>query len=266
MMLLKLSSLHIMPKRILAASVIVLIVLVSALLVLRAETYNNPVAATRERYRPLIGGIQVYNYVIMDYCTTGYVARDSYGRLGIVTAGHCSSFERNVVFFQPTAYPDNEIGRVDIVSRDVDAAFIPTSQVTPSILHITGSGGTYFANIWPVYGYVDFYTLRDQKNVYNLLPFYKTGRTTGTTSGEVERVYESFYFDYLHGYVCYVIETTVHIESSDSGSPLYQISSRGDGVLLFGHFIAYERESPYTYAISITGGENYLGVTPVTGG
>ena len=153
-----------------------------------------------------------------------------------------------------------------MVSRDVDAAFIPTYQVTPSILHITGSGGTYLAGIWPVYGYVDFYALRDLKNVYNLLPFYKTGRTTGTISGEVEEVYESFYFDYLHGYVHYVIETTVHIEGGDSGSPLYQISSRGDGALLFGHFIAYAYESPYTYAVSITGVENYLGVTPVTGG
>ena len=56
MVLLKLLLLHVMPKRILMASFIVLIVLVSALLVLRAVTYNDPVAATRERYRTVIGG------------------------------------------------------------------------------------------------------------------------------------------------------------------------------------------------------------------
>ena len=51
----------------------------------------------------------------------------------------------------------------------------------------------------------------------------------------------------------------------DSGSPLYQILSSGDEALLFGHFIAYVRESPYTYVASFAGRENYLGVTPVTG-
>jgi len=151
-----LKILHVITKYILMASII-LIVLMSTIMVLKAETYNDPVSATRERYRPVIGGVQIYNYAIMDYCSTGYMARDTSGRLGIVTAGHCSSFERDIVVFQPIADPNNEIGSVDIVSRDVDAEFIPTYQAASSILVISSSGGKYFANIWSVYDYVDFY-------------------------------------------------------------------------------------------------------------
>jgi hypothetical protein len=51
--------------------------------------YSDPAAPTREYYRPLIGGIQYY--ADKGICTLSYAARDSTGRVGMVTARHCAS-------------------------------------------------------------------------------------------------------------------------------------------------------------------------------
>jgi len=178
---------------------------IAALVVLSipiALANNNPYDPARQRYRPLIGGIQIeivrfFLWIIpipYDVCTIGYVARDRNGNLGIVTAGHCVDFRTDYVVYQPNydIRGSNRIGSPTIVDRYSDSAFIPYRDVTPSILHIVYYVTEYRGIVVSVNSTISWETMRyycnkaiDTTEYYcDRSPlFYKTGRTTGTTSG-----------------------------------------------------------------------------------
>jgi hypothetical protein len=206
--------------------------------------YSDPAAPTREYYRPLIGGIQYY--ADKGICTLSYAARDSTGRVGMVTARHCASQS------SPLYQPDDSsisyyIGTPAIWTYDIDAMFVRFSNSVPYVLHINNFYGTYYPTKWNVYDYVP---VQDIRYFYGV-PVFKTGRTTGTTQGTIDRVYYT-----------YIIGANLHAEQGDSGSPLYAISPHGDGALLFGHLIG--GSSDYTLYISVSGVINYLGIKPLT--
>jgi hypothetical protein len=209
--------------------------------------YSDPAAPTRMRYRPLIGGIQIeifWQYIGPSWCTIGYTGKDSNGRMGVITAGHCT--DHSIVYQPDDLLPGyNYIGTPSAINSYVDAAFIPFSNSAPYILHIMCYGGTCYASQWNVYKYV-----RWEDSIYYSSTVYKTGRTTGTTSGYIVGIGGD-----------YLIYTTVPIDYGDSGAPLYTISP---GVVLFGHLTRFGYPYSASAFTSVTGVINYLNVYPAT--
>jgi len=187
---------------------------------------SNPYDPARQRYRPLIGGIQIEIMTpsLRPYgiCTIGYVARDRNGNLGIVTAGHCVNFRTDYVVYQPNYdnWESNRIGSPTMVDMYSDSAFIPYRDVTPSILHIVYYVTEYRGIVVPVNSTISWETIRSYCN-YGSPLFYKTGRTTGTTRGYLREAYEWYEGHYR------VIVTDIYAEGGDSGSPLYLMRVEG---------------------------------------
>ncbi len=224
----------------------------STLVILISAQYSDPVTPTRQYYRPLIGGIQIETPY--GFCTLGYTARDSRGRVGVITAGHCVGYSYSADVYQPnTGSASYYIRRPDIISMFADAAFIPFSNSAPYVLDINEFYGTYYASKWNVYDYVPY---DDACTYFKNVPVFKTGRTTGTTKGSIYGCY-----DYIHP-VGYVLIVTMYAAPGDSGAPVYTISPHGDGALLFGHLKGYT--SYGLSAISVTAVINGMGVIPVT--
>jgi len=222
----------------------ILLLMASTIVILISAQYSDPVTPTRQYYRPLIGGIQisVRNY----YCTIDYTARDASGKVGIITAGHCVDYSYYPVY-QPEYSSSYYIGKPSLISVQADAAFVPFSDSAPYILHINNFYGTYYPIKWNVYDYVPAEYV---KYFVKTVPVYKTGRTTGTTSGQIVD---------CRGWAIY---TDVYGAPGDSGAPLYTISPHGDGALLFGH--AYGIYYGITYFMSVSGVASAIGVKPVT--
>jgi len=240
---------------------------------------NNPYDPARQRYRPLIGGIQIeivwfwWDIPISNgYCTIGYMARDGNGNIGIVTAGHCTDFGTGYVVYQPSYDTEgsNRIGSPTIVDIYSDAAFIPYNNVSPSILYITRYTTGYRGIVIPVNAIISWDTIKFYVSVSSPL-FYKTGRTTGTTSGYLVRVYE-WYNNNITGFTHYrVILTSIYVDHGDSGAPLYHYICGRDGSCwlgLAGHlsFRRLDENGNFLYSgfIHVSSVAQRLGVTPVT--
>ena len=157
----------------------ILLLIASTLVILISAQYSDPAEPTRQYYRPLIGGIQIYSGY---YCTIGYIARDASGNVGILTAGHCVDYSYYEPVYQPEYSTSYYIGKPSRISVAVDAAFVPFSSSAPYILHINNFYGTYYPSKWNVYDYVPF----EYVQYFTDVPVYKTGRTTGTTSGYIK--------------------------------------------------------------------------------
>jgi len=235
---------------------------------------SNPYDPARQRYRPLIGGIQIEIMTpsLRPYgnCTIGYVARDRNGNLGIVTAGHCVNFRTDYVAYQPNydIRGSNRIGTPTIVDRYSDSAFIPFNNVAPWILNITYISNKYVGVMMLVneissWDFVDYYiTTRGL--------FYKTGRTTGTTSGHI--LYKCDYcIELINGnvFVFYrLLITNIYAERGDSGAPLYTYVCIWENycwLALFGHlsFIEEYNGSRYSGFIHVSSVMERLGVMPI---
>lgn len=265
-----------------SASLIITYIIIYSTLVTYVEGYYaDPVAYTREKYRPLIGGIQIENIkwflfipTLDELCTLGYIAKDGSGRLGVVTAGHCYNFETGWGWsaYQPNYdFPlgTNYIGGPSIMGTSlIDVTFIPYSNVTSRVLHIVNESGEYLAENAPVTGIVDRSWLDWCTQVQGNDPvceyIYKTGRTTGTTRGRC------FYYDSVSGRI---IIQNLYAWSGDSGSPAYIIPpSRSFMLYLAGIVVAVSTDpsgSQYaglTYAVYVGNITEVLGVQPVIGG
>ncbi|MGC9104358.1 MAG: hypothetical protein ACP5JF_06175 [Candidatus Methanodesulfokora sp.] len=223
---------------------LILLLMASTLVILISAQYSDPVTPTRQYYRPLIGGIQIE--ISLGYCTIGYTARDAGGRVGIITAGHCVGYSYDEPVYQPVYGSSYYIGKPSLINWVVDAAFVPFRNSAPYILHINNFYGTYYPTKWNVYDYVP----AEYVKYFTYVCVYKTGRTTGTTSGQIVD---------CRGWAIY---TDVYGAPGDSGAPLYTISPHGDGALLFGH--AYGIYYGITYFMSVSGVASAIGVKPVT--
>jgi len=231
----------------------------------------------QQKYRPLRGGIQIeqwkwYFIIPVPYgtCTIGYVAKSPSNTLGVITAGHCTNFETAVSVYQPSLslFENNYIGNPSWVSPNnrsnyYDVEFIPNSDVYPSVLYATNTS----ANSIPVGYYYNFTGVRSLLQL-GPIPVNKTGRTTGTTGGNITEAWE-YYTVFLDGVLTtirYALITSVYALKGDSGSPVFR-TDRYIGAILFGHVIAVaenqDPNNPFTIAQSIEVILQY-GYTPKT--
>jgi len=242
-------------------------------------------AYARDIYRPLIGGVQVKILVYgsdteVDWIRTlGYLARDSNDRLGFAIVAHCmwvpeeNIWSNNASFYQPVYSEDNFIGNNPILIGPKELAFIPLANDVPSEPYILNiSDTTYKANKLPVTGYFDLDEIDEAKR--GQWKVYKTGRTTGTTSGfilEVYRTDRTFTIDFngvLVNITARWIETSAKMEKGDSGSPLYYIGftydENGNKIYeakLIGILSAFTETK--SFAIPVVDFIDYLNIRPV---
>lgn len=238
---------------------IVLTTLIAGLFILNilliSDTYaQNGVEYTRLRYRPLIGGIQIeiwYQSSLWSLCTLGYVVKEVYsGRVGIITAGHCSYLYLSGDIYQPERDPNNYNyieGPSYISQPQYDFMFIPYSDSAPKILfynQYTGQAYQIYVNKVMWFSEVKYFTDRGAK-----LLTYKTGRTTGTTQGYIYYA-EEYCPGYRYNYCLYAY---LYSDKGDSGSPAYfwsYIEGVGDYVELYGHVVYINSTSSFTLIIS----------------
>jgi hypothetical protein len=123
---------------------LILIILCGTLYVQIAGTRNSSLSYPQERYRPLIGGIQVEireppYYWPTSFCTISFPARNTTSnQVGVVVPYRCANFRQDyqsVSASQPY-YPEG-VGMVSYANSTIDLMFIPTSvSVEPAVLHI----------------------------------------------------------------------------------------------------------------------------------
>ncbi|MCK4575013.1 hypothetical protein KAU34_01255 [candidate division WOR-3 bacterium] len=196
------------------------------------------------RYRPIIGGIQVQTiksgstYV----ATLGFaVKKKSDGAKGYVVAKHFGN-SVGLQMWQPTVSDSNKVGTVsELGGHYADASFVPYSDVEAKI-HIGDS----------IVGSVG-----GSKEPEKAMRVHKSGRSTGLTSGWVVGIGETVtqsgytYFDQ--------VKANYTAAGGDSGAPVYCL----DGVCkIVG--IHWGHTDLYSYFSPVSGVENDLGVIPLT--
>ena len=215
------------------------VILFTLLLVLPVAFASAPYPPTGDMARPLVGGYQIEMWKEVRFwfdsyrtCTLAFpVYRVADGALGVVTAGHCNKWDSDGwnyewVMYQPAKNESNSrIGPVEATACTVDATLVMYDNVYPGVLHIYDNGSYETLEV------VDWISWDEVPN-YLGYTFYKTGRTTGTTSGTI------FNFDnivIMEDCAMYkVLYTTIYIEGGDSGGPLY--AKLGGQSTLLGYF------------------------------
>jgi hypothetical protein len=231
----------------------------------------NGVSCTWQEYRPVIGGVRTTilleispnNTALINHATLGYVVRDNRtGRLGVITVAHVSDQPVGKRMYQPNFTWDGTyyIGNITIANETADLAyiqFISGLSGDPALLYIAQDS-------WqrPVKIYVN--TTVRWESLFKSLTMYKTGQTTGTTKGYLNRTEL-----YCMG-VVYCIYTDIPIQGGDSGSPVYYYGVGRDGrpwVGLVGHITRGIIVGDQMYAVATSVNAAYEnGFTPLTVG
>lgn len=206
-----------------------------------------------DRFRPVIGGVQMQAVLgsSTGTATIGWAARNAAGTLGYVIAGHCSDGVGETIY-QPSVSASNAVGTVAAdthwpsQSSYADAAWVPYSNVAAKIY---GSGGVQQT----VKGYYTDCGIG--------LPVYKSGITTGTTSGATIRkdiVFNGDTKKYL--YDQYFVSYSA--ANGDSGAPVYHVEPDHDRIVVGIHSGNFNGEE---YFSPVSGVQAALGVLPLTG-
>jgi len=196
------------------------------------------------RYRPIIGGIQVQTIEsgIPYLATLGFaVKKKSDGTKGYVVAKHFGN-SAGLQMWQPTVSDSNKVGTVSkLGGHHADASFVSYSDVEAKI-HIGDS----------IVGSVG-----GSKEPEKSMRVYKSGRSTGLTSGYVVGIGETVtasgytYFDQ--------VKANYTSADGDSGAPVYCL----DGVCKIVGIHA-GIAGGFAYFSPVSGVENDLGVIPLT--
>ncbi len=256
--------------RMLTPLLIILIVLALAVTVAASLP---PYPPTGDRVRPLVGGYQIEMWKEIRFwpdqspgpCTLGFpVYRVVDGAYGIVTAGHCNEWDKDGwiydwVMHQPVKDGDNnEIDPVEATACVVDATLVFYSNVYPGILHIYSDGSYETLEV------TDWISWSEVPNYIYSVAFYKTGRTSGTTSTYLAG-YESSFQSVL--YPCKVYKAlffhAVFAYPGDSGAPAYE--KLGGHAVLLGYIVANTDEwdgTLRTMALNVENLWDAFGVKP----
>ena len=217
----------------------------------KADFLIEQVSGYTDRYRPVIGAIQIAarkngaTYT----ATLGFPAKKSDGTKGYVTAKHFAN-STYLAIHQPTYLSDNSnlIGDVDILGGHyADASFIEYSNVEPKI-HVDNSvtkDVAGFLSTTPTAGWVGW-------------PIYKSGKTTGVTSGTIEGIGVTVN---QNGWSYYnQVKASYSSAGGDSGAPVYRISF--DNLYIIGIHHGVDDDG-YAYFSPLSGVVSDLGVYPL---
>ncbi|MDC0713280.1 hypothetical protein POL68_32760 [Stigmatella sp. ncwal1] len=219
-------------------------------------------------WRPITGGLQIETPG--SYCTLGFSALQA-GTLGFVTNSHCTQTQGGVdstPAYQPV-YPDL-IGTETTdpyyssggscpsgrICRNSDSAFFSaTTSVNPLVAMTPGPFNLSISSWLEVPSKV-LYPSQGQV-------VYKTGRTSGTTSGTIQWACATVNSGGTpHTYFCNYIATSPQQNGApgDSGSPVYFLS--GNSAQLTG-LMWGAGSSPWNFAFAPLGSiQNELGILP----
>ena len=180
-------------------------------------------ASPRDRFRPLVGGIQIQVYrdeslyatcsISYPAYTTVYENGEWVTEWGIVTASHCTDLGDQI--YQPTGTnPENWVGTTSIdlpYPRDSDAAFILTMPWDPSSeIYLDDIHRTY------IYGVISEDEMQTDMHVWRI------GRTTGLAEGKFKWKGYSIYLYpgvYLNRYMA--MDFPIVVEGGDSGGTIF---------------------------------------------
>ena len=221
----------------------------------------------RDHIRPLIGGIQTYVYVNSTphdtLCTLGFIVKNSAGEF-FMSASHCSDSIFHFVGFPDSTWQDSVKSAHFIGTKYQDPAWYnssppcPTGKTpcrysdaalwqiasgvsnSPGLIAVTtspNSDSTQLASGSPL-------TITDSGGwsggsyrapLEGDGPFWKTGRSTGTTSGHVPAGGACYDF-HPPSYPYILCETKVTAKDSlgDSGSPVYGWDGSSSTIALWG--------------------------------
>ena len=251
------------------ASILIIAILAGSLAVVVYGQSCSGVSCTWQTYRPVIGGVRTTilleifpnNTALINPATLSYVVRDNRtGRLGVITVAHVSDQPVGKQMYQPNLTWTYYIGNITIANKTANLAyiqFILGVSGEPALLYITQDS-------WqrPVKIYVN--TTVRWESLFRSLTMYKTGQTTGTTSGGyIDKA------EFCHGIV-WCIYTSIPIQDGDSGSPVYYYGVGRDGrpwVGLVGHVTRGHYVNGQLCAIATSVNAAYEnGFTPLTVG
>ncbi|KFE71958.1 hypothetical protein [Hyalangium minutum] len=219
-------------------------------------------------WRPITGGLQIETPG--SYCTLGFAALQG-GTLGFVTNSHCTQTQGGVEYTPAyqAVYPNHagtEITDPSYTSggscpagricRYSDSAFFSAStSVSPLVAMTPGAFNLGISSWLEVPGKV-LYPSQGQI-------VYKTGRTSGTTSGSIQWACATVNSGSTpHTYFCNYIATSSQQNGApgDSGSPVYFLS--GNTAQLTG-LMWGAGSDPWNFAFAPLGSiQNELGVVP----
>jgi len=211
--------------------------------------HDNTVSGYDNYYRPIIGAIQLTGETD-GIGTLSFAAKTSDGKKGFVTVQHLGTYV-GYTMYQPEkkVYSSYKLGTVSKISgTHADACFVPYSNVAAKIY--INNGKTL-----PVATYM----AAKPKDSWKGLKVYKSGRTTGVTSGTIKGIQ-----DINNGLGKYygLLDTDVPCSSGDSGAPLYTMPTSANSCNLLG--IHKGGDSSHCYFSSVYGINYDLNVLPIT--
>lgn len=193
-------------------------------------------------YRPMIGGVQVANASNW-LGTSGFAVQDNSGNKGYVVSKHLVP-QVGMQVWQPTNSAGNQAGTVSRVGgSNADASFVRFDNVEASI-HIGGGVKV------PVKGD------SDPQIDWTV---YKSGRTTGVTSGYVRGIYETVTSDGTTYYN--QAKATYWSEGGDSGAPVWYLDGASNRKIVGIHM---GKTTEFSYFSKSSGVKGDLGVTILT--
>ncbi len=194
-----------------------------------------------ERYRPVIGGVQIQGFLyplVISTCSLAFPVYDSEYGNAFLTAGHCYELTYpQPAIYQPTIFPMNEMG---YVVRDSYPNYVwggTVYIVYDAAVIALNEGWPYYVTADPyIYDPEDFSNDRVGITGYEAPEegdhVVKSGRTTGVTHGIVRRFDQMACWPWGFGEVCVTGLTVaerdpayndpVMVASGDSGGAVYR--------------------------------------------
>jgi streptogrisin B len=213
---------------------------------LKCDLIQNTLSGYDTYRRPVIGAIQLTGQT-GDIGSVGFAAKTSSGTKGYVTVQHLGT-SVGYQMYQPSLYVAGTVSKIS--GSHADACFVPYSDVSPYVYINNG-------NTLPVVTYMS----AKPTNSWTGLTVYKSGRTTGVTSGTIQGIIN---LDGSEGIGTYtgMIKTNVQNQGGDSGGPLYTMPTSANSCNILG--ISKGNLNGYSLFSSVYGINYDLGVLPIT--
>lgn len=222
-------------------------------------------------WRPLIGGIQigVWDGQKLTGVSTGFPAYynyyDIYYYIGFVTTGHAGDAGDYV--YQPA--DGDLVGSIYSSSLNYgDVAFVVTETDSWYPDPDTVEAKIYYSYNSNNYVYIDGYWSGKDLEYKIGSTLYKSGYKTSTTTGELKRVINNWYYSNLGIFYKYAIIMDIYVEQGDSGGTVFYreyVPGEGEYFWIVGIVSQYYYESGTKLVIcaSVDDAISYLGVEPI---